>query len=39
MRVGDSESYPSGNRMREGTSAIGIQGYVKYTSPYTVKYI
>ena len=24
--------------MREGTSAIGIQGYAEYTSPRTVKY-
>jgi len=24
--------------MREGTSAIGIQGHVKYTSPRIVKY-
>ena len=25
--------------MREGTSAIGIQGYVKYASLCTVKYV
>ena len=25
--------------MREGTSAIGIQGYAEYASPRTVEYI
>ena len=25
--------------MREGTSAIGIQGHAEYTSLYTVKYV
>ena len=39
MWAGDPESYLLSSRMQEGISAIGIQGYVKYTSLCTIKYI
>ena len=38
MRVGDLENYLLGSRIREGTSAIGIQGHIEYTSPRIVEY-
>ena len=37
-RASDLESYLSSNRMQEGTSAIGTQGYTKHISLHTVKY-